>query len=809
MKDATDITIATGNPAAEVGPGNHLLKSEVLPEGDYVSDGLSVVILDRLFPNMIVGNKAEHPWPYLRREVSHNWYCDRRYPVMGFLNRDEVMLLYNLALQFSGKPGLEIGCWMGWSTCHLALAGLQLDVIDPAIAEPDNYESITHALAGAQTANNVRLFPGLSPEAVEQLAAVSHRKWSFFFIDANHGAPAPAQDARVCLKHAADDTLFVFHDMTSPDVEKGLDVLRGAGFQTMIYQTMQIIGIAWRGNARPVRHQPDPSYDWPLPDHLAKYPIAGETPEVTAYRLGRQLNLSEIELARTEAYLAELQSELDARTDQNGQLAAENARLAAENGQLAAANEVLVAENGQLAAARTHAAIESGQLAVALVRVKEESAAAEAEWGKILAQARNETESIAAPLNQEAEQLWHSRSWRLLRPLRNFVRRRRGLGKETEPGPQSGPEALRTVIAIRQSLSWELTACLRLWHRVLASIRPAWSTARRPMPTANVSWPTPTNTDRSGSTEISTSPWNSVVLPKPAEEVMAMLSLGEKRLLYYLGREYWRGDGAIVDAGCFVGGSTVAFAEGVAVRQHKAIGRPIHSYDLFRAERYMIDMYFRPEGLAIEEGDSIRPLFDANTSSISELLDVHEGDIRQIGWSGKPIELFFIDLAKSWALNDYLLERFFPHLIPKRSIVIQQDYVHERCPWLHVTMELLSEFFDFIAYVPGGSAVFRLRQKIPAEFTRRNFVSRLPSAEKLRLMDQAVERWSGAERAVVECAKAFLLAELEGPDSANAHLDLVEREFGTLPRAAAATDLVRSWIRLEWATPSPPQDRRV
>ena len=100
--------------------GSHtqfLTTTDALPEGDYVSPGLEIVCPDRCFPHIGRGDKLDHPWPYLRREVPHNWYCDRRYPEVGFLNRDEVMLLYNLALQFSGKPGLEIGCWMGWSTC--------------------------------------------------------------------------------------------------------------------------------------------------------------------------------------------------------------------------------------------------------------------------------------------------------------------------------------------------------------------------------------------------------------------------------------------------------------------------------------------------------------------------------------------------------------------------------------------------------------------------------------------------------------------------------------------------------------------
>ena len=35
-----------------------------VPPGD-IMDGLSLVVLDALFPNMIVGDKENHPWPYL------------------------------------------------------------------------------------------------------------------------------------------------------------------------------------------------------------------------------------------------------------------------------------------------------------------------------------------------------------------------------------------------------------------------------------------------------------------------------------------------------------------------------------------------------------------------------------------------------------------------------------------------------------------------------------------------------------------------------------------------------------------------
>jgi len=102
---------------------------------------------DAHFPRMRVGDRFSHPWQYLRREVPHRWYADDRFPLMGFMNRDEALILHNFALQFAGRPGLEIGGWLGWSTCHLALAGVRLDVIDPAHADPDLRAIVEQSLA--------------------------------------------------------------------------------------------------------------------------------------------------------------------------------------------------------------------------------------------------------------------------------------------------------------------------------------------------------------------------------------------------------------------------------------------------------------------------------------------------------------------------------------------------------------------------------------------------------------------------------------------------------------------------------------
>lgn len=252
-----------------------IVKPESFPRGDYVSPNFSAINPDDCFPNRILGKPSHSRWFYLRRNIPHNWYVDQRQPDVGFVNRDEAHILYNTALKFRGKPALEIGCWMGWSACHLALGGVKLDVIDPLLSTELFYQSVTESLGSAGVAESVTLIPGHSPEQVEELANQYPRQWSLIFIDGYHEAPAPLQDAQICERFAAADALILFHDLASPDVAQGLDYLKHRGWQTMIYQTAQIMGVAWRGDVEPVHHQPDPDVSWHLPPHLHNHPVSG------------------------------------------------------------------------------------------------------------------------------------------------------------------------------------------------------------------------------------------------------------------------------------------------------------------------------------------------------------------------------------------------------------------------------------------------------------------------------------------------------------------------------------------------------
>ncbi|WP_416233548.1 glycosyltransferase [Cronbergia sp. UHCC 0137] len=251
-----------------------VIQKALLPKGDYVSPGLEIIQPDYAFPNMIVGDTNTCAWPYLRRHITHNWYVDKRRQTVGFLSRDEAHIIYNTALKFKGKKALEIGCWMGWSACHIALAGVELDVIDPLLSVEDIYESVSSSLTFAGVFESVNLVAGYSPQKVEELAKKSQSKWALIFIDGDHEAEVPLNDAIICEQFAEEDALILFHDLNAPAVAKGLDYLRKQGWNTMVYQTMQIMGVAWRGNIQPVQHQPDPTVNWYLPKHLQEYSVS-------------------------------------------------------------------------------------------------------------------------------------------------------------------------------------------------------------------------------------------------------------------------------------------------------------------------------------------------------------------------------------------------------------------------------------------------------------------------------------------------------------------------------------------------------
>jgi hypothetical protein len=272
-----------------------------------------------------------------------------------------------------------------------------------------------------------------------------------------------------------------------------------------------------------------------------------------------------------------------------------------------------------------------------------------------------------------------------------------------------------------------------------------------------------------------------------------MLSTEEVRLLHWLTSQQYTGRGEIIDAGCFLGGSSVAFADGLKRNkklEHSQKHKRITSYDLFIADWYA-NKYFLPDK---QEGEDFSEVFLQRIKPYEDYITTMKGDIRLIEWRNRPIEILFIDVAKQPDINDILIQRLFPYLLPRVSFVIQQDYIHEWLPWIHITMEHFAEYFTLRDSVWEGSAVYQLSESIPADKCLRFSIKDILPDDQVKLMDQALDKTPLPKRKVVTLAKARLLYDIGRIQKAHKILDTLSQQKQNEPRVTQGINDMRNFI---------------
>ncbi|TCP58326.1 hypothetical protein EV663_1442 [Rhodovulum bhavnagarense] len=234
-------------------------------------------------------------------------------------------------------------------------------------------------------------------------------------------------------------------------------------------------------------------------------------------------------------------------------------------------------------------------------------------------------------------------------------------------------------------------------------------------------------------------PWKGITAEQmaPALRVPTMLSDVEQSLYFWAARDWARGCGAIVDLGCFVGGSTARLAEG---RRQAGHGARVHGFDRFTASAGLKKRLFDPAGIPPFDGRDILPLARRLLDPWSPLISLHPGEIEDNGWPGGPIELLALDASKTTGAMDRMAAHFFPNLVPAGSLVIQQDYFHWRQPWIAVQMERLAEHFVPLAACAPSTMVFLCRTPPDAGALVRAACDRLSDAELIAGLEAARAR---------------------------------------------------------------------
>jgi hypothetical protein len=173
----------------------------------------------------------------------------------------------------------------------------------------------------------------------------------------------------------------------------------------------------------------------------------------------------------------------------------------------------------------------------------------------------------------------------------------------------------------------------------------------------------------------------------------ALLSKGEINLLHSLLKHYYTGKGEVVDLGAFLGGSAYACALGMKGNSRRIAkeGR-IHSFDIFELcyENPAFNGLYRAFGL--EQRANTLPIYNHILREYASYTRIYQGSVELHTWPEQlPIEILFVDLAKSPDTDNFVAEEFFPKVM-NGGLIIQQDMLTGEAPWISTTMGLLYEW---------------------------------------------------------------------------------------------------------------------
>jgi hypothetical protein len=275
------------------------------------------------------------------------------------------------------------------------------------------------------------------------------------------------------------------------------------------------------------------------------------------------------------------------------------------------------------------------------------------------------------------------------------------------------------------------------------------------------------------------------LVPDDLYAVGSMLSYDERRLLHWAART--GPEGAIIDLGSFLGGSTLALATGAEHRDAR-----VHAYDRFvladPSERAWI-----PEAFTLAIGDSTRAVFEYNIEGVANRVFVHEGDVRGQEWRRGPIGVLFVDVAKSWATADAIWRTFLP-AVTEGGLVIQQDQVHWGHPWCAIMMEHLADHFEYLGWVWYSSAVYRCRHPITAVPVP--MLERLSCTEMLGLLDRFAARAGEPAAGSVRLSGAFVLAAFGRLSEARARVAEISANYDDqrLPHIEEGFAYLDDWL---------------
>lgn len=264
--------------------------------------------------------------------------------------------------------------------------------------------------------------------------------------------------------------------------------------------------------------------------------------------------------------------------------------------------------------------------------------------------------------------------------------------------------------------------------------------------------------------------WREYRLDNPSGPLVcrSMLMRYEFAMLYALAKDHYRGEGAIVDAGPLTGISSNVLARGLLANPRVPDRkRRIFAFDLF--DHFPNDTL---KNVSNRNGSLLDTYIDVNRDYL-DLISVCPGDVSTHAWNSGPIEILMLDLAKSWSLNSFAVDQWFPE-VPVGGFIVQQDYCSWFTYWLPITMMALKDHFEFVDCAMGSSTIFRCIKPVPAGLGEQ--VRNLGFDKHEALLSEAVEAAPVSAKPVLTCVKAMFYAAHQEQERALELLGAVSTE---------------------------------
>ena len=258
------------------------------------------------------------------------------------------------------------------------------------------------------------------------------------------------------------------------------------------------------------------------------------------------------------------------------------------------------------------------------------------------------------------------------------------------------------------------------------------------------------------------------------EQVITMMSIFEATYLYCIAKYEFEGKGVIVDLGPFGGMSTYSLLRGVRANSRIDLGSTptVYSFDLFLTRGYE----FSVDANMDSGTGSVFMKYLRTVMQYIEYLHITPGDLLNVSWCNRDIEILFIDVCKTWETNDCVVKTFFPYLVPGKSLVMQQDYLYFGHHWIHLTMEILKDYFVVEEYIPYNSVVFRCVKPLPESLKDFNLRSMYSIDELLDLHWQVVSNSPDEVMGIMILSHAYFLYTLGMIDRSKKCYEVFEKK---------------------------------